>query len=335
MRLEWGPIITQKRWDKLEEIAKKKPTQQLCDTVAELALGLTAREDKRPLKRILFILRLAGFTPNDPDSSSPESAKPQRLEFAYMSTAQRHGYIEFIYGAPDGVKYRYMFVLLHERWGFLTVRQGEFPRKLLPIKHQYIVETCPFPIVQVNPDFCLSRIAKGLANRKRGEIFYPNGFWKRAFAAAIEVEHPSVRLPDALMDSVGRTAHLVQHPIASEWRLALHPMEAIWTTFHAIRWGDATDKVPLLERAMLDARAELCTPEVILEHATRLRDLAYFESVRGENDSSKKTLAVALNLEMRGPESDYFQQLCRWTASDLDLEVEEDEFDVPPPSRPM
>lgn len=335
MRLEWGPIISHKRWDKLEEIAKKKPTQQLCDTVAELAIGLTDREDRRPLKRILYILRQAGFTPNDPEPTSKEKEIKNPNAFGFMAAPQRHGYTEFIYGVLDGVKYRHLFALIQERWRFAEVRPGEFPRRSLPELKKSIVSTCPFPIVEVDPGFCLSRIAKCFTNRKHDGVYYPNGFWKRTFATAPEVKHPSVRLPDAHLDSSGRTTHLAAHPIASQWRLALAPSEEVWTDLHAIRWGEAEDKIPLIARALLNARHELGRDEVITEHATRLRDLAYFESVSGDHDSSKRTLAVALNLESRGPESDYFQQVCRWTATDLAIEVEEDEFDVPPISREL
>ena len=54
-------MISHRRWDLLEVLAKRDPSQQLCDTVAELLLGLHEREDKRPLKRVLYVLKQRGF----------------------------------------------------------------------------------------------------------------------------------------------------------------------------------------------------------------------------------------------------------------------------------
>lgn len=331
MRFEWGLMISERRWDLLEALARKDPSQQLCDTVQELILGLPDREDRRPLKRVLYVLRQKGFEPSDPDQAKPESPKDAHAVFAILASANRHGYTTLVYAARDGLKVRQMFASVNDRWRFLRVRMVNYPHGKAQWAKEEVLSTYPAPLVEcVDAGYVLFRIARRVADQKNGELYRPNGFWRRLLGEASEPEHPTTRIPSVRLDSAARLEHLRAHPVVSTWRLAIHPSEEVWSELLAARWSEEGDKAAILEGVLLENRASLASKEAIAEHSERLRDLAYLEHVRGE-EGSGRTLAVALDLEARGGASDYFAQLLRWTASDLDLEIEEDEYDMPPP----
>ena len=118
MRREWADAIKNRRWDELERLAKWEPDQQLCDTIAELERGIAEKPDRKALRKILFMLAKAGFTPV-PAESAEVSMAPGGIPLAaaFMMSADATGDTPVTYGVESGSRFKWITAYVHESRG--------------------------------------------------------------------------------------------------------------------------------------------------------------------------------------------------------------------------
>ena len=331
MRIEWGPIISERRWDVMEWMAKKQPSQQLCDTVAELAKGFEG-QDKRELKRVLYLLKQAGFEPIDYDALEPatEEKRPANLLYSRTSECEYHGFSAYAYAVKNGKWIEGIVMMGHDRWRFAKGASfrshytevedaHEIPGRGIP---EAVWHDCPH-------DYCLARIAKFVRNKELGEIPRVHGYWKQRLPEVKDMPHPSVRYPAAKLTSAQRRQYIESHPSIKTWRAGFGTDEPFWEEIHPLRWAYPDDPAGLAEvlsELFLDRREEFFGPLLVLDHSQRLRDLALRETLHGGEPA--RTMAIALDLETRGARSEYAEEILRWTAAEIEGELSDDEHDV-------
>jgi len=308
MRREWSGWIRGRQWDELERVAKREPSQDLADTVRELELGLTDKADRRALRKILFLLANAGFrpTPIEDQSAAPEVAP--RFEIAFMVSADASGDSVVTYGVEERGRVRWLVAHLNGARGVTRAGEEEQPLDRARAHVERLRQTDPRPFVsaEVPADFALGRIAEAVRGAKSG---LPSviAFWRGRLDGAPVVPHPGEKLPraaDTTSEDRRRAALAMDESLL--WRLELGVASPVLRELQAVRAEavDADDRKAKTEAAITRVRAQLFTPEVRLDHETRLLDLAYLLHLRGR-EGSPLLLAALDDLRERGADSDY------------------------------
>ncbi|MBX7132957.1 MAG: hypothetical protein K1X67_09805 [Fimbriimonadaceae bacterium] len=339
MRLEWGHWISQHRWDFFEYQAKKNPSQQLCDTVAELEAGLEAKGEKRELKRILYLLKQAGYEPtplHKPNELHHWNKRPLTTRpgvKAFMSPPDHAGGNLFYYFWPKGrllhlASMRVCTLARHyvhaHQWGPLN----SMPRRIETIKGH--ARSLDQTIREVHTDFALSRMAQSWRDSFTEE--HVDAFPKdliRQFSELAPVRHPALDLPlRSVTDEDCRTLWL-QYPQSARWRIWLGCDHEIMGQIHSIRWDpdfSESQKLDQLRELMFRERRWIFDENMIRSNAQRFRDMAYLLALDGNVDS-EKFAAIALEIESRGPASTFLSACLEVTARDIPNLLEKDDME--------
>lgn len=315
MRREWTDAIKNRRWDELERLAKWEPDQQLCDTIAELERGIAEKPDRKALRRILFVLAKAGFNPSSVDAESTvEQKDSQPLEAAFMMSADATGDTPITYGTERGGKFKWITAYVNEARGIR--RASEESMSLEDgVKRCELLRNAsapPFLSAEVDPAFALSRIKSALAKNRPGTIPEAVAFWRSVIDRAPDVPHPSHKLKASKTKPSERAEDVLLMDPTMSWRIELGAATPIMERMYEAQQGakdlDEEAQKAAVREAGVQARKEVLTPDIIAEHATRLRDLAYLMSLKGD-ETYGKVLATAEELEKLGADSEYAKGL--------------------------
>jgi hypothetical protein len=334
MRLEWGEAIRYRRWDVLETLAKKRPNQQLCDTVYELAQGIEEKQERRILKRILYILSQKGFEPSDYESEQTLRTR-ERPGRALMNLGfDQFGLTAFIYMGPAVKQVKSCMIAAQDWYGYIFQNFCDGPIENLSFGIKKLLRPDQKLEAEVDPAFAFWRCARAHQRRNlkdeiHGEAM-PN-WWRKIFEKAEPVDHPALALEPARTTPEEREQlwDVIEDLIG--WRFHVMPQLEIWTDIHAIRWDPilSTEERNLrLERLLDGARKELLTDWFLESWIEHIHDLAYVLSIKGHPDALR-ILSLAGEVQQLGTESPFMRQLLRRSAHDVDELVEEDEFDLP------
>lgn len=328
MRLEWGPMISMRRWDVMERLAKTQPSQQLCDTAAELVQGFEEREDKRALKRVLFLLKQQGYTPTDYESeSAPKRPKRTDVPVAQQISCDFHGFYYLKAAVRSGSRLRCVIVQGHDTWHF--ARHCFYDAPLLHLPDQKHVMRTAFPpheVFDIDPDHCLQRIRHMLDDQTRGERAKLNGFWRKTLDSAQDAPHPASKIKPAPLSMEAQAQYMRDHRVVSRWRAGFGVDDPFWPDIHPIRWALMDEPEALAEAVtefLLERRKEVFHQGIIEDHLIRLRDLAMHQEIVGDPDA-RKTMTLAAELERGGANSQYAEIMIRWTGREIDEEVGDD-----------
>jgi hypothetical protein len=315
MRREWTDAIKNRRWDELERLAKWEPDQQLCDTIAELERGIADKPDRKALRKILFVLAKAGFTPAGIDEETTSEATPAKpLEAAFMMSADATGDTPITYGLESGGKFKWLTAYVNEAKGVRRASEDtmsvEDGKKRIELLRK--ASAPPFLSAEIDPAFALSRIKAALAKNRPGTVPEAIAFWRSTIDRAAEVPHPSMQLKAAKTKPSERAEDVLLMDTTMSWRIELGAATPIMERMYEAQQtakdlGEDAQKEAVRE-AGIQARKEVLTTEIIAEHAMRLRDLAYLMHLKGDKDFGK-VLAAAEELEKKGAESEYAKGL--------------------------
>jgi len=322
MRREWSGIIKNRQWGEFEAMAKTEPSQALADTVAELERGLSEKADRRALRKVLYILAQAGYEPQEISEQEPEpTGDSARIEIGYMSSADPSGVTLLAYGCERDGWVRSLSVGVRQTTGIIDAfdrklskeEASEFGRKFFASLGGGIVE-CAVP-----PTYALSRIAEAL-DAQKDRVPQSIAYWRATLEAAPRLPHPSASLRASETTPQERQAAPFSLDAALGWHLE---MGSVLPMLQEIRDSEESGLVLTPEQRkeryrdiFAGARTTLFSPELVADHALRLRDLAYILSVR-EHEDAGLALATALDLEARGAESDYAKGLLEKTVAML------------------
>lgn len=315
MRREWASTIKERRWDEFERLVKWEPDQILCDTIAELERGFTDKADRKALKKILWMLEKAGFTPTpvDEETAAAEAA-PAKLEAAFMLTADARGDTPITYGFEDKGKVRWLTAYVNETRGLthageesMTPEDGETRLKVLRIS-----QSPPYLSAEIEPRYALSRIKAALAKNKPGTVPAAIAYWRSVIDKAETLPHPSKELKAPKTKASERSEEVLLMDPTMSWRLELGAatpiLERMYEAQQAHKDEPEDAKKAATKVAGAEGRLAVVTADVVADHATRLRDLAWIMHLQG-NDQWGKALAAAEELEKKGAESEYAKGL--------------------------
>jgi len=314
MRREWVSTIENRRWDEFERLVKWEPDQVLCDTIAKLEQESTDKADRKALKKILWMLEKAGFTPNPTEEELADDAAPAKFEAAFMLSADARGDTPITYGFEDKGKVRWLTVYVNETRGLthageesMSVDEGQTRLKVLRIS-----QSPPYLSAEIEPRYALSRIKAALAKNRPGTVPAAIAYWRSVIDKAESLPHPSKTLKAPKTKASERSEEVLLLDPTMSWRLELGAatpiLERMYEAQQASKDGSEEEKVAATKAAGEEGRKTVVTADVVADHATRLRDLAWLMHLQG-NDQWGKALAAAEELEKKGAESEYAKGL--------------------------
>lgn len=339
MRLEWGHWISQHRWDFFEYQAKKNPSQQLCDTVAELEAGIEAKGEKRELKRVLYLLKQAGYEPTPHHkpaelhrwNNRPLSPRPNMRAFMSKPDAQGGNVFYFFY--PKARTLHLATIGMNETARIYAHAHQWGPIGGMPVRIEFVkthAKESGFEIREAHADYVLSRISR--CWREKFEEDHVDDFTEpllELFQQTEEMRHPALDLPlRSVTDEECRTLWK-QYPASARWRLYVSCEHELMGDIHSIRWDpDFTEdeKDRRLYDLLIGRRRQILDEATVRNHVQRFRDMAYLLALDGNVDS-EKFAAVALEIESRGPASVYLGECLEVTARDLPNLLEKDDLE--------
>ena len=333
MRYEWGDWVRYRRWDQFELLAKRDPTQQLCDTVAELARGMDNKIEIKTLKRILFMLKQQGFEPSDFEHLDPEPPKlPNVGSYGIMMSPDSHGWRTYFYGQVISGEIWALYVVTLERYGIIEVDMLRYSDKVWPTMRTDLLEKHPAPIrAEVEPAYVLHRIRSAYENRGRERHVRLSTFWKHQLQRVpAEFPHPCQNHTIAVgMTPETRLLVMREHEYVNDFRIFIQPDDPIWSEIHTIRWDELLTpeerQAKYLEILLAD-RHRLCTEFTVQDMVNRFLDITYLMG----DPKSKETWVImhlAEHLQEKRSRSEVFQALLEVTARNLEEDIEEDEDD--------
>jgi hypothetical protein len=318
MRREWSGIIKNRQWGEFESLAKTEPCQDLADTVAELERGLPEKADRRALRKVLYILSQAGYEPQEIEEREPEGkddAKP--LEVGHLASADPSGTTLVLYGAEREGRVRCLVASLRKGAGIMDAFDKALPKEEARDFGRQLFRSLGVGLseVAIPPEYALSRIGEALREQK-GRVPMSVAYWRAALDAAPILPHPTTAFDAPAATPEERRAVSYSLDAALGWHLemgSVMPMlEEIQTSQESGVVLTPEQRRERYEAIFTKGRAALFTPELIADHALRLRDLAYIFNAK-EPDTARQALSAALDFEERGPESDYARGLLEKT----------------------
>lgn len=340
MRWEWRDTIRFRRWDEFEQLAKADPSQQLCDTVAELEEGLEDKADQKTLRRILFILKGKGFSPTshaeEPTLVSVIESLATLGTYGVMSSPSEHGSRMMFFGQLIGNQLHALVANSMESFGGIKVRTFDLNPKMweATIREDLLTKFPAHLKAEVEPGYVLSRIRRAWERRdpNNDAIFKTKltGFWKRMLnRVPADAPHPALLIRQ--LDSATaaqRRAFVSKFEPVREWRVFVPPKNPAWEDIHAARWEEGEEGVDA-ERyldILLAHRESLANDTALWDMVHRFLDVAL---LIGDKESEEARLAVhcASQLAEHGGKSDVFETLLEETARHLEEDIEADEDD--------
>jgi hypothetical protein len=313
MRREWIEPIKHRRWDEFERLSKWEPDQLLCDTIAELERGLTEKADRKALRKILWILDKAGFTPTPLEEASAAN-ETASVEAAFMMSADAMGDTPITYGMPASGRFRWLTAYVHETKGITRASDETMSLEEAEKRRERLREASrpPYLSAEIEPGFALWRIKRALAKNRPGTIPEAIAFWRSAIDKATEVAHPSAKLKATKTKASERAEDILLMDSTLSWRIELGAatpiLEKMYEAQNASKELDEEAQKTAVREAGVEARKTVLTPEVLAEHVMRLRDLAYLMHLKGD-EGFGKVLSSAAELEKLGTDSEYAKGL--------------------------
>jgi hypothetical protein len=313
MRREWAGLIKNRQWDEFEAMAKKDPNQLLCDTVAELERGFTEKPDRRALKKILYLLEQAGYSPQEIEEHQEPQPERQRFEAGFMMSSDARGDTPITYGFEEKGRVRWLTAYVNEGTGITNASEEDMTPDEAEARLRQLRTASAKPYVssEIPAEYALSRLARAL-KRHAGPTPMAIAYWRTILSQAAEMPHPSDQLKATETTETERKQSTVLLDSTLMWRLELGlAMPLMQELYEAEQRGEGADEDARRERTQAifaDARKQLFTETVIADHLMRLRDLAYLIHLHGGPETGL-LLSAAQDLEGRGPDSDYARGL--------------------------
>lgn len=338
MRFEWSDWVRYHRWDQFELLAKSDPSQQLCDTVFELSIGFTDKTEVKKLKKILYILKLAGFEPTDPERLDPEPPKLPKLGgVGIMQSCDPHGWRGYFFGQFIGGEIHGLLVVTLEEYGIVQITPVRFHEKVWEVMKPDLLDKHPAPFkAMVDPAYVLHRIRSAYENRnpaqdgKESKVKL-NAYWRQQLQR-VPVDFPHPAQNHIIATGVGPEFRLVvmrEHEFVNRFRIFIPPDDPLWTEFHTVRWDETLtpeDRQAKYLESLIRERHRLCTDFVVQDMVLRFLDLAYMH----QDPNNKEAWAImhlAEHLQEKRSRSEVFEALLEATARDLEDDIEEDDDD--------
>ncbi|HEY0868434.1 MAG TPA: hypothetical protein VGE01_13700 [Fimbriimonas sp.] len=309
MRKEWSGWIKTRQWRAFEQEARSDPSQMLADTIGELLKGFDDKSDRRALKRILYFLEKAGYTPQEPDEDNQPPTDRAPFERAYMVSADAQGDTTVVYAYQRDRKVRWLLARINETLGVVGAKEEECAAEEAEAKAARYAESRVFPSVmaEVPAPFARWRLKRALALNRNGA---PTtiAYWRSHLEQASEVPHPALELPrQAATEDDLRTTAVGMDPTLM-WRLELGAATPLLRSLQEAHLDRAeiseNDRRTRTDAIIDEARNEAFNEIAIQDHATRLLDLAYLLDRAGQAGSGL-LMAAYDELRERGCDSQY------------------------------
>lgn len=314
MRREWAAFIKNRRWEEFEKLAKTEPDQILCDTVAELEKGFTEKADRKALKKVLWILEKEGFTPNEVEETASEAPAPALLTAAFMLSADSRGDTPITYGSEDKGRVRWLTAYVNETKGITRASEDSMSSAEGHARLQLLrsSEARPYLSAEIDPAYALWRFKRALSKNRPGSTPPAIAYWRSVIEKATELPHPSKELKATKTKASERSEEILLMDPTLAWRLELGAATPILEQMYEAQQANAEasedEKKAATKKAGEEARKMVITPEIVADHAMRLRDLAWLMHLKGDEQAGK-VLSAAEELEKKGADSEYAKGL--------------------------
>ncbi len=332
MRLEWGELIRYRKWEEFEKLAKRKPSQQLCDTLYELIKGIEEPAERKILKKALYFVKTAGFTPTMewPEEDAVPKLPPVGVA-GIMFSSTCHGYVGYTFAVIRAQKVYVCLMLSSPRFRSFHVHFTTGRADVFPETRPLLMDTGIGALGrEMEPAYILHRIRRDFENsleeRRFGRF---NAFWKQVFThVPTEYPHPAENydLGEPISDEELRA--LMEHEATITWRIFLFPDHLFWEEIHALRWNEELtdeERTQGIYEVLMSDRTRLCDEVLIADMAIRFADLAV---ILGEEDPlAGQMLQAAQNLIKLRSRSPIFEALARHTSVQIEEDIEADEIE--------
>lgn len=310
MRREWTGWIKSRDWAAFETEAKRDPSQSLADTVGELERGFPDKADRRVLRKVLYFLAQAGFEPAEIEEATEEPAtSAASFRRAMLVSADVEGCSLVVYAEENRGKVLWIDANIHENDGIVSAAETSTPIADAQAMFDNVQRTIRPPMVaaEIDPDYALARIARATQRQVRRAPSVV-AYWGSLLARAPEFAHPSEGMPKPKATAEQRFQIALEMMPALPWRLEFGLATPLLMSLYEDREQspDRTEEDTKAARDKLvgSKRAEVFGEAVVADHAMRLRDLAVITAAT-DPKAAAPILSAALDLEKRGPESDY------------------------------
>ncbi len=332
MRFEWSNSIRNRRWQDFEALAKKQPSQQLCDTVNELLKGIEEPNERKILKKALYLVKLAGFNPSPELPQEPEAPHlPKIGSYGIMLSPDGAGYVGYFFGIIKGADLHYTLIIAVHRYNFIHVIVGKVQPLVWPTMRDDLLKDAPAPLVaEVDPAYVLHRIRRDWEKRRedrtKGKF---NAFWKQLFThVPTEFPHPAASFPESEDIGPERRRSLMQDSACIKWRLHFPPDDPLWEPIHAIRWDEeleSEERKEILREMLMTDSVRLCSKEELEDMIERFHDCAL---ILGQDDPKAGEMVHAANhLKKHRWRSEIFEQIVMHTVEHLEDDLEKDDVE--------
>lgn len=329
--------IRYRRWNELEEYAKRRPDQLLADTVSALAESIGEKPDEKALRKILFLLAQKGITPNSGEIKKPKPQRSSLVGFACLRSPNKHGCVEIMVGVQNGRKGEVIVFTTQPFYHFCRVDSTyTVPFANLKDLKQNFLRRCDDSIVSVvELDFargrlgcCIDRHSPRVHEGIRYEV---PAFWKPIFEGVNWNCHPTLEMARPKISRTRALELCNTVPELGSARILLRPNNPMTDEIHALGWrtdltGDRK-KAEALE--LFRGHPELFWSEYVTHDLNlRLLDLALHYHLRGDA-RGVELLAIADDLLKRKSASVYGAYFEELVAGDIDSTLmPDDDFAV-------
>jgi hypothetical protein len=332
MRLEWGELIRYRKWEEFEKLAKRNPSQQLCDTLYELIKGIEEPADRKILKKALYFVKTAGFTPmvEWPEEDAVPKLPPVGV-VGIMFSSTCHGYVGYTFAVIRAGTVYICSVLSSPRFRSMHIHLNKGSAEVFPETRPLLFNTGIGVLKrEMEPAYILHRIRRdyesSLEERRFGRF---NAFWKQVFThVPTEYPHPAEFMDMGEPISEEELRALMEHPATVTWRIFLTPDDPFWEEIHALRWNEELtdeERAQGIYEVLMSDRTRICDEVLIADMVLRFLDLAAIIGV--EDPLAGQMLQASQSLIDRRSRSVIFEALARHTSEQIEEDVEIDEIE--------
>jgi hypothetical protein len=304
-------LVKQREWSRLLDAVRTSPSVELATALQESLDAEHDRAAQKELKKLLFLLRRAGFEPvlSSSEASEPVFPKTVLPTVAMMSCSDPSGANLVLIAKPKDYLYSTITASVHPERGVLDAACSSVSDAHLPVLTRNFSQRLAGSLetAEVSEDLVLWKLKHAISSASGRRTPTAIALWRSLIEAATKWdEYPSVE--PAKMESAERQELCYLDPILSLWRLELGAASPFVAELSEILRNSGLSKEQVAEKRKELAnkkRAEAWSGRALSEHENRLRDLVLIRTLNQQAASAGKIQSILEDLRERGADSDY------------------------------
>jgi hypothetical protein len=304
-------LVEQREWSLLLNAVRASPSQELASALQEALDAEQDRAAQKELKKLLFLLRRAGFEPVSSSAEASEPAFPKTVlpTVAMMSCSDPSGANLVLIAKPKDFMYSTLTASVHPVHGVLDAACSSVSDAHLPALTRNFSQRLAGSLetAEVSENLVLWKLLGAISSASGSRTPTAIAPWRSVIEAATEWhDYPTVE--PAEMDSAERQELCYLDPVLSLWRLELGAASPFIAELSEILRNSELSKeqvAGLRKELAIAKRVEAWSESALSEHENRIRDLLLIRTLNQQAESAGKIQSLLDDLREKGPESDY------------------------------